>query len=511
MSIATAHVEIVAPAVLGATPGTVVGAAEVLDRGNRRLARVPLRAGMPTPVEIPHEERCLVHGWSPYLSVQSVVVTGGRTQQAVLSARRPSEVSTGAKKSGRAANGWVRLWSQEPDGHWTVRNPSDMATGQAATVATPRGGPAVLQIGGGRRRPVCTLVPEASLFTLRPAAHQPHGPVEVRPVADSGFTLLEALRLGEWGWAAVVERVWWDDPGVRGTPLFDLAVAYLACRRGDLDRADQWKEMNWGRYETGAARIDLLAVDAWLARRRGDSRDLGWVLARLAEARGAPLLSEGMDLLAAELARPGLESQALDPGEALRRLLAPYLRASLPSSLSSFTAAHPERPEPRAPKGTRPGNSLPFHVEADASALQIRWRVLSGATARGRDYELAAAESAMPREPGLMVSEPEGLREWLIIEDEDPMVLWRLARRLLDEGATTGVSFVPGRDAVAVALPGLRAGRVAAVLASLQRQGLAQHLELSVGDARRELGIGGAGDAERILAVLLREGRQSSP
>ncbi|MEV4968353.1 MULTISPECIES: hypothetical protein [Streptomyces] len=206
MSVTTAHVDIVAPVVPGATPGTVVGAAEVLDRGNRRLARVPLRAGMSTPVEIPREERCLVHGWSPYLSVQSVVVTGGHTQRAVLSARRANEASRGARKSGRAANGWVRLWGWEPDGHWTVRDPSDMATGRAATVATPQGGPAVLQIGGGRRRPVCTLVPEASLFTLRPAEHQPQGPVEVRPVADSGFTLLEALRLGEWGWAAEVRN-----------------------------------------------------------------------------------------------------------------------------------------------------------------------------------------------------------------------------------------------------------------------------------------------------------------
>lgn len=73
-----------------------------------------------------------------------------------------------------------------PSAASTVRDPSGMATGRAATVATPQGGPAVLQTGGGRRRPVCTLVPEASLFTLRPAEHQPQGLVEVRPVADGG-------------------------------------------------------------------------------------------------------------------------------------------------------------------------------------------------------------------------------------------------------------------------------------------------------------------------------------
>ncbi|MFD5969314.1 hypothetical protein ACFWGR_24365 [Streptomyces sp. NPDC060311] len=511
MSVATAHVDIVAPVVPGAAPGTVVGAAEVLDRINRRLARVPLRAGIPTPVDIPHEERCLVHGWSPYLSVQPVVVTGGRTQQAVLSARRATGKNTDAKKPGRAANGWIRLWGREPDGRWTVQDPADMATGRAATVAIPQGGPAVLQIGGGRRRPVCTLVPEGALFALQPAERRPQGPVEVRPVADSGFTLLEALRLGEWSWAAVVERVWWDEPAVRGTPLLDLAVAYLACRRGNLEQAGQWRQVTGNRHEDGPARIDVLTIDAWLARRRGEWRDLASTLAQLAEAGGTPLVAEGLDLLAAELARPPLEPRAPHPGEALHRVLAPYLRASVPSSLSSFTAAHPERPEPRAPKKAPPGNSLPFHVEADASALQIQWRVLSSAPVHGRHYGLAADESALPHEPRLMAIAPEEDREWLIIEDEDPMVLWRLARRLLDEGVTTGVSLVPGRDAVAVALPGLRAGRVAAVLATLQRQGLVRRLELSVGGARRALDIADAAEAERILSVLLREGHQSSP
>ncbi|MGW6604824.1 hypothetical protein [Streptomyces sp. NPDC055036] len=364
MSVVAAHVDIVAPAVPGATPGTVVGAAEVLDRGNRRLARVPLRAGMPTPVEIPHGERCLVHGWSPCLSVQPVVVTGGRARQAVLSARRANGISTGREESRRTANGWVRLWGREPDGRWTVRDPSDMATGEATTVATPLGGPAVLQVGGGRRRPVCTLVPEGSLFTLRPAERGPQGLVEVRPVADSGFTLLEALRLGEWGWAAVVERVRWDGRRVRGTPLFDLAVAYLACRRGDVERAVRWREETGDRYEEGLARIDVLAIDAWIARRRGAWQDLASALALLADAGQTPMVAEGLDLLAAELARPPLGPRALNPGEALRHVLTPYLRSSLSSSLTSFAAAHPAEPGFRPLKTGQPSESLPFRVDA---------------------------------------------------------------------------------------------------------------------------------------------------
>ncbi|MFE7114995.1 hypothetical protein ACFU99_06155 [Streptomyces sp. NPDC057654] len=367
MSVATAHVDIVTPALPDATPGTVIGAAEVLDRSSHRLTRVPLRAEIPTPVKIPHEERCLVHGWSPYLSVHPIVVTGGRTQQAVLSIRRTNGESSDAEEPLQAANGWIRLWGREPDGQWTVRDPSDMETGEATTVATPLGGPAVLQVGGGRRRPVCTLVPGGSLFILRPTERRPQGPVEVRPAADSGFTLLEALRLGEWGWAAVVERVWWDEPSVRGTPLFDLAVAYFACRRGNMERAARWRQVAGDRHEDGAARIDVLAVDAWLARRRGEWRELTSTLARLADARRTPLMSEGLDLLASELTRPPLESRAPHPGEALRRVLTPYLRASLPSSLTSFTAAHPEEPQLRPSQRARPGKSLPFRLEKDMS------------------------------------------------------------------------------------------------------------------------------------------------
>ncbi|WP_211273227.1 hypothetical protein [Streptomyces hirsutus] len=501
-----------APTVPGATPGTVIGAAEVLDHRNRRLERVPLRAEMPTQVEIPHEERCLVHGWSPYLSVQTVVVSGGRTQQAVLSPRRTNRESTGREESRRGATGWVRLWNREQDGEWTVRNPADMATGKVATVATPSGNPTVLQVGGGHRHPVCTLVPEGSLFTLHPTEHQPQGPVKVRPLADSGFTLLEALRLGEWGWAAVVEQVWWDDPSVRGIPLFDLAVAYLACRRGDLERAGRWRQETGDRHQTGPAGIDVLAVDAWLARRRGEWRELAGILAQLAEAGEAPLAAEGLDLLAAELTRPAPNLRTPQPGGPLRRHLTPYLRASLPSSLSSFTAAHPQQPEPRAPKRVGVGEPLAFKVERDESVLRILWRQLSSSASTGREAYAPAAERALdPREPRLMPSEPEERRDLLIVEDEDPMVLWRLSRRLLDEGVATEISIVPGRDAIAVVLPGLRMGSVAALLAGLLRQGLAQRLELNVGGARQHLDVVDTAEAERILAVLLRESHRSSP
>jgi aryl-alcohol dehydrogenase-like predicted oxidoreductase len=73
-----------------------------------------------------------------------------------------------------------------------------------------------------------------------------------------------------------------------------------------------------------------------------------------------------------------------------------------------------------------------------------------------------------------------------------------------------GVSIVPGRNAVAVALPGLQVGSVAALLADLLREGRVRRLGLSVGSVRQELFVPDAAEAERILTALLREGHGSS-
>ncbi|MEU8852758.1 hypothetical protein AB0C70_42590 [Streptomyces sp. NPDC048564] len=325
--------------------------------------------------------------------------------------------------------------------------------------------------------------------------------MEIRSVADSGFTLLEALRLGEWGWAAVMERVWWDDPSVRGTPLFDLAVAYHACRRNDLDQVGRWRAEAEHRPESDPAWIDVLAVDAWLARRQGEWRDLAEIYDRLADYGKAPLTTEGLDLLAAELTRPAPTSQT-QPGEGLRRLLTPYLRSSLPSSLTSFTAAHPQEPIHRPPQGAPPGRALPFRVEKNTNALRIQWRALSGQPGDGEEYALAA-HSLSPDKPGLMVSQPEGRGEWLIVEHEDPMVLWWLSHRLLEEGVTAGISLVPGRNAVAVALPARGVGPLAVLLANLLREGQVRRLGLSVSGTRVELDVANAAAALQALASLL--------
>ncbi|MFE6942197.1 hypothetical protein [Streptomyces chartreusis] len=95
------------------------------------------------------------------------------------------------------------------------------------------------------------------------------------------------------------------------TYIPDLAVAYHACRRGDLEQASRWwAETEERRRESDPAWIDVLAVDAWLARRQGEWRALVGVLAGLSDEQGAPLTAEGLDLLAAELTRPALQSQS---------------------------------------------------------------------------------------------------------------------------------------------------------------------------------------------------------
>ncbi|MEW2373404.1 hypothetical protein AB0940_29130 [Streptomyces sp. NPDC006656] len=514
MSLTTTSIAIVPPALPDAPEGTVIGAAEVLDHSNRCLARVTLRSGMSALVDIPRDERCLVHGWSPYLSLQPLIVTGGTSQRAVLSARRANPGAASREQTNRGASGWVQLWSQDTNGRWTVRDPSEMATDRGGpTVASPPGGPAALQVGGTRRRPVCTLVPEYSLFLLRPADEHQQTQVEVRPVADSGFTLLEALRCGEWTWASLTERVWWDDPGARGAPLFDLAAGYAACRRGDLEQAERWWLETQHRHTAGPAEVDTLVIEAWLARRRGEGRQLATVLERLTATRGAPLAAEGLDILAAELARPADDSLARKRAKALHQRLGPYLRAAQPSSLTSFTAVHPDRPEPRSAKGARPDRPLPFKLDAAVHDLRIEWRALSQRRPGPGEYGLAAgsASAHMPAESAALTASPDDVLRTLVIEGPAPILLWRLSRTLTDKSVATVVSFVPDRDAVAVVFPERQLRHVADQLTSLLRKGAVERLSLSVGTASHELSIADADEAAWILRALLHEGQHSLP
>ena len=168
-----------------------------------------------------------------------------------------------------------------------------------------------------------------------------------------------------------MEQVWWDDPDTRGTALFDPAVAYLACRRGNLERVDHWREETRSGRETSPALTGFLVIDAWLARHRGNWQRLSQVLAQLAEVRSTPLAAEGLDLLAAELGRHVPPGSGESQRRQVRHQLAPYLRASLPSSLSSFVAAHPQEPQLRPGIKDLPGESLPFRVDRATSTLQI--------------------------------------------------------------------------------------------------------------------------------------------
>lgn len=119
-----------AAAIPKAGPGTVIGVADVVDRGANLLARVALRAGRPADVVLPRGERCLVRAWSPYLRMQPAVVTPGDSGEVLLDVRKSP---AGRPEAGRlpvgrprSSSGWVQVWSRTADGgDWSLLDPHD--------------------------------------------------------------------------------------------------------------------------------------------------------------------------------------------------------------------------------------------------------------------------------------------------------------------------------------------------------------------------------------------------
>ncbi|MFJ6760153.1 hypothetical protein ACIQNK_34660 [Streptomyces sp. NPDC091273] len=451
-----------------AGPGTVIGVADVVDRGANLLARVALRAGRPADVVLPRGERCLVRAWSPYVRMQPAVLTPGDSGEVLLGVRKGPSVRPGAGRSPagrpRSSSGWVQVWSRAAGGDdWSLLDPhralrvDDAAAGRLVLSAAGHmaAGPLAIHVGGGRRSPVSTLALRGMSMTLAPAGNA-HGvpQVEVRPTADSGFTLLEALRLGRMAHAETVAAAWPDVPREEASALFDLAVGYLRCRQEDVEGVVTWQDQV---SPTAGTSADRLAIEAWLARRtesRGAYRD---ALAQLGEERRPPVASAGLDLLGALLSR--LPAGRRDARRTALEAFSPYIATARAGALTAYTAEDPSRPARAPRRNRRPGTDV---VEFRMSEGQIS-PVLGG----GTGFESAAHRALNPTQP--MSGELMPADAVLIVTLEDADARWSLARWLVEAGIVTQVT-VRNAHAFETPLAELREGLLADALQQWSRE-----------------------------------------
>jgi hypothetical protein len=423
--------------------GTVIGVMEVIDQSGRTHLNVPLRAGVHGRLPLPATERCLVAAWSPYVTLRPTVVTAGSEE---VDFGRLVVTGTASSSSGGGSNGWLRLWRRSA-GQWVpyeLPAAADSDTVSAARPVTPplsetSAAAWVLQAKLGRGRPVCTVVPGDTAIALRPAVGRSPSGVEVRPAADSGFTLLEALRAGRMEWARTIERTWWDEPPAvrRSAPsLFDLAVGYLYVLRGDPQGLERWFERMVGVLRaTTVMGPDIAALRLWLAIRTRRLADAAAALDRIDEGRVLPAVAEGLRVLS-ELPHPTAAREDWHR-LVLPHWLPPYLNATVPTTFTQYTAAVPDRPSrrPRRDEVAPPmGEVWGFTLSpADAGGEgDVRWSLPE------RDpWEIAVAAAAAPSES---MRHAEG-RWVLTAHHDDPPVLWELSVHLLAGPAAVSVTF----------------------------------------------------------------------
>ncbi|WP_327416709.1 hypothetical protein [Streptomyces sp. NBC_01233] len=473
-----------AAAIPKAGPGTVIGVADVVDRGANLLARVALRAGRPADVVLPRGERCLVRAWSPYLRMQPAVVTPGDSGEVLLDVRKSP---AGRPEAGRlpvgrprSSSGWVQVWSRTADGgDWSLLDPhdavrvDDAAAGRLVLSVAEHvaAGPLAIHVGGGRRSPVSTLALRGMSMTLAPAGHAYGAPqVEVRPTADSGFTLLEALRLGRMAYAETVAAAWPGAPREEASALFDLAVGYLRCRQEDVEGVVSWQDQVSTAAGTSA---DRLAIGAWLARRtesRGTYRD---ALAQLGAERRPPVASAGIDLLGSLLSRlpagrGGARRTALEA-------FSPYIATARAGALTAYTAEDPSRPARAPSRNRRPDTEV------------IEFRMSRGEISLLRGGRAGLGMAAL--EPDLLLPIPRGgvlTDPVLIVTLEDADARWSLARWLVEAGIVAQVT-VRNPHAFEIPLAGLREGLLAEALRQWSRDTPGGHrLRLTTDSRDRE-------------------------
>ncbi|MFJ4575516.1 hypothetical protein ACIP4W_29700 [Streptomyces sp. NPDC088846] len=438
MSSRTEQTVVHAPAVPAARAGTVVGAAEILDHHNRVLDRFPLCAEQPHTVQLRAGERFLLRGWSPYVPLRRTLVTGG-DPTARLATDSNSETRL-TDRGRRSTTGWLCLW-QGPRGgldEWVPLPPSALpdADGEGPAVI-PIGTserPLAVQVGGGKRPPACTMVPPGMPVTVDPVEGLASIRLALRPVADSGYTLLEALRRGESLWAGTVAQAphapvpaAWLRVGEFG--LFDLAVAYLRCRQGDVDWVEEWLSSRSDLRGPQADAGDIAALSAWVARRRGRRGFHDAVWRESLENWALPLTGEGLGLLYEDLIRQP------EPSRHIEERVMPLMAAAHPSALLTFTASAPGEPSvsvrnrDRSPRG--PVRAFRLGLQGDSAV-----RLTLGHTLTSR--ELRPSEAVPVRE-----AQRQSRREYRLDircgpRRVDRDLLWELARLVMDAGVYDG-------------------------------------------------------------------------
>ncbi|WP_406446838.1 hypothetical protein OHB14_50040 [Streptomyces sp. NBC_01613] len=347
MSSRTERTAVVAPTMPATGMGTVVGAAEILDRRNRVLDRFPLRADRPHTVELRVGERFLLRGWSPYVSLRRTLVTGGDPTARLATDATPE--TWPSDRGRRSTSGWLCLWQgpRNGDDTWVPLPPSALRDAEVdAPAVVPIGTaerPLAVQVGGGNRAPACTLVPPGVPLTVDPVEGLAGTRLALRPVADSGYTLLEALRRGESLWAGTVAQAW-DGPqppagSIGESTLFDLAIAYLRCSQGDVDSVDEWLSSRSDPRRSRADAGDISALSIWVARRRGRRGSHGAEWHEALDHWALPLTGEGLGLLYEDLIRES------EPSRHIEERVMPLMAAAHPSALLTYTAPEPGKPK----------------------------------------------------------------------------------------------------------------------------------------------------------------------
>ncbi|OKK18473.1 hypothetical protein AMK16_19500 [Streptomyces sp. CB00455] len=410
----------------------MIGVVERLNSRSETQDVFPLIAGTPHAVSLRRGERHLLRGWSPYIRLQPTVITGGSTPTTALTPpAKPSLSSTQTPRS--SSSGWICLW-QHADGQW---EPRSMATDSPMAwdrdtrhrgPSTPHITPGTiwaLQTGGANRAPACTILPSQTELTVKPLSTALKGPLEVRPVADSGYTLLEALRTGRIPAALAIETAWQQAPlapGRRPT-LFDLAIGYSLCRRGEVEGAQQWLQGLASQRTTGEGVADSLAIGLWVAHRTRRRFDIRSVVEQLADDRTLPMAAEGLRILA-DTMRLARDRRSERP--ASWRWLEHCLNSSAHTALTTYTAQSPEQPT-RAPARRLPPpheESLHFKLVPAGDGAHINWQ-----PARALQQRMVAARAW--HDPDAPLTHRSPMAFTLIIRHRDPEWLWHFARQLM--------------------------------------------------------------------------------